>query len=75
MHKHNVKFNARASVRQWTSAAAAARLWAWPVQQDDDRSETADSETCADDLKESNGRWSAMWQCRSATTRYRHRRQ
>ena len=29
------------------------RLRAWPVQQDDDRSETADTGTCADDLKRS----------------------
>jgi len=28
-------------------------LRAWPVQQDDDRSETADTGTCADDLKRS----------------------
>jgi len=29
----------------------AASLRAWSVQQDDDRSETADTGTCADDLK------------------------
>jgi len=28
------------------------RLRAWPVQQDDDRSETAEMGTCADDLKQ-----------------------
>jgi len=67
MHKRNVKFNARASVRQCTSAA---RLRAWPVQQDDDRSETANTGTCADDVKRSDDR-----QCRLATTQYRHRRQ
>jgi len=31
-------------------------LRAWPVQQDDDRSETADTCTCADDVIMSNGR-------------------
>jgi len=46
------------------------RLRAWPVQQNDDRSETADTGTCAVDLKPSDDR-----QCRSVTTRYRHRRQ
>ena len=46
------------------------QLRAWPVQQDDDRSKTADTGTCADKLKQSNDR-----QCRSATTRYWHRRQ
>ena len=29
------------------------RLRAWPVQQDDNRSETADTGTCTDDLKRS----------------------
>jgi len=47
MHKHNVKFNALQYGHQFIKES----LQAWPVQQDHDRSESANTGTCADDLK------------------------
>jgi len=53
MHKCNVKFNAVQHGRQfdYERLLMLQQLRAWLVQQDDDRSETADMGTCADDLK------------------------
>jgi len=53
MHRCNVKFNALQHGRQFVNEhlLLLQRLRAWPVQQDDDYSETADTGTCADDLK------------------------
>jgi len=53
MHKRNVKFNALQHGRQFVDERLLQLQWlrASPVQQDDDRSETADTGTCADDLK------------------------
>jgi len=52
MHKHNVKVRALQHGRQFVSERLLLqRMRAWPVQQDDDCSETADTGTCADDLK------------------------
>jgi len=48
MHKRNVKFNALQHGCQFVNEHL---LRAWPVQQDVDCSETADTGTCADDLK------------------------
>ena len=50
MHKRNVKFNVLWHGRQFVKERLLL-LRAWPVQQDDDRSETADTGTCADDVK------------------------
>jgi len=49
----NVKFNALRHGRQFINERLLLRqrLRAWLVQQDDDRSKTADTGTCADDLK------------------------
>jgi len=51
MHKHDVKFNALQHQRQFVNERLLHRLQAWPVQQDNDRSETADMGMCANDLK------------------------
>jgi len=51
MHKRNIKFNALQHWRQFVNERLLLLLRAWPVQQDDDRSKTADKGTCADDLK------------------------
>ena len=58
MHKRNDKFNALQHGRQFIKVRLLLlqRLRAWPVQQDDDRSKTADTGTCADDLKRGRGR-------------------
>jgi len=51
MHKRNVKFNALQHGRQFLNECLLLhRLRAWPVQQDDDRSETAKTGTCTDDV-------------------------
>ena len=57
MHKCNDKFNALQHRRQFIKEhlLLLQRLRVWPVQQDDDRSETADMGTCADDLKRGRG--------------------
>jgi len=53
MHKHNIKLNALQHGRQFVNERLLLLQWlrAWPVQQDDNRNETADMGTCADDLK------------------------
>jgi len=53
MHKRNVKFNAFQHGRQFVNEhlLLLQRLRAWPVQQDSDRYETADTGTCANSLK------------------------
>jgi len=53
MHKLNVKFNALQQGRQFVNERLLLLqpLRAWPVQQDNYRSETADTGTCTDDLK------------------------
>jgi len=53
MHKRNVKFNALQHGHQFVDERLLLlqQLRAWPVQQDNDRSETVDTGTCADDLK------------------------
>jgi len=53
MCKRNVKFNALQNGRQFVNERLLLlhQLRAWPIQQDDDRSETADTGTCADDVK------------------------
>jgi len=53
MHKCNVKFNALQHGLQFVNERLLLLQWlqAWPVQQDDYHTETADTGTCADDLK------------------------
>ena len=53
MHKRNVKFNVLQHGRQFITERLLLLQWlrAWPVQQDDDRSESADTGMCVDDLK------------------------
>ena len=53
MHKRNVKFNTLQHGRQFINEHLLLLQWlrACPVQQDDDRSETADTGTCTDNLK------------------------
>jgi len=53
MHKLNVKFNALQQGRQFGNERLLLLqpLRAWPVQQDNYRSETANTGMCADDLK------------------------
>jgi len=51
MHKCKVKFNALQRWRQFVKEHLLLLQRAWPVQQDDNCSETADMGTCADNLK------------------------
>ena len=53
MHKRNVKFNALQHGRKFVKERRLLllRMQVWPVQQDNDCSETADTGTCTDDLK------------------------
>ena len=53
MHKCNVRFNVLQHGRQFVNECLLLlqRLRASPIQQDNDRSEIADTGTCADDLK------------------------
>jgi len=53
MYKCNVKFNALQHGRQFVKERLLLllRLRAWPVQQDDNCSETTNTGTCTDDLK------------------------
>jgi len=53
MHKCNVRFNALQHGHLFVNKhlLLVQQLRAWPVQQDDDRSETANTGTCEDDLK------------------------
>jgi len=53
MHKRNVKFNTLQHGSQFVKERLLPlqRIRAWPVQQDDDHSETADMGTFTDDLK------------------------
>jgi len=52
-HKCNVKCNELQHWGEFVKECLLLLQWlqAWSVQQDDDRSETADTGTCADDLK------------------------
>jgi len=51
MHKRDVKFNVLQHGHQFVNERLLHRLQAWPVQQDNDPSETADMGMCTDDLK------------------------
>jgi len=54
MHTGNVKFNALQHGCHFVNECLLLLLQLlrdWPIQQDNDRSETADTGTCADDLK------------------------